>query len=221
MASEADFEEAIAKPLVMVKFSAQWCGPCKAVAPIIEKMEPSYPKITFVDVDVDKLSSVAQRFSVTSIPTFVFMSSGTETGRVLGGSIQEITKNLRLLDAKAPTFGNGNRVGGSTSSQRSISEIRELRTRALAKAAERREKPYSSQTPKLESKKTFVRPQSQSSNSFGQLLGNLKLYVQLYFVTLLSKHQQLHLLSENTDIYQLHMHLLFYVSLNYSLYFAG
>ncbi len=70
---------------VLVDFWADWCGPCKMQAPIIDELEEKYQgKFTVVKLNVDDEPSIAQRFSVTNIPTLVVCSSGKEINRAVG-----------------------------------------------------------------------------------------------------------------------------------------
>jgi thioredoxin 1 len=78
--TEANFEElkASGKPVV-VDFSAAWCGPCRHVAPIIEKLAEEYEgKIIIGTCDVDQNNGLAAQFGIRSIPTVVFLKPGGE-----------------------------------------------------------------------------------------------------------------------------------------------
>lgn len=63
--------------LVILDFYAQWCGPCKALAPILEEISKKYDgKIKIVKVNVDEEESLAVKFRIASIPTVVFIKGG-------------------------------------------------------------------------------------------------------------------------------------------------
>ena len=69
----------------MVDFWATWCGPCKMLAPTIEKIGESYEgKALIAKVDVDQCQDLAARFGIMSIPTVVFFQNGKEVGRRVG-----------------------------------------------------------------------------------------------------------------------------------------
>lgn len=85
--TSADFDEVVLnsnKP-VIVDFFADWCGPCKALSPLLETIANEYKdKILFVKVNVDEETDIAQEFSVMSIPTLVLIENGDEKDRIVG-----------------------------------------------------------------------------------------------------------------------------------------
>lgn len=56
-----------ANELVMVKFTAAWCGPCKVIAPVYERLSEATTNVKFLEVDVDKSQSIAQKYKVSSM----------------------------------------------------------------------------------------------------------------------------------------------------------
>ncbi|KAG5192942.1 thioredoxin-like protein [Tribonema minus] len=62
--------------LVVVDFFADWCGPCKAIAPKYKAMAEEFPKAVLLKVNVDKNKAASERYSVSSMPTFVFLKGG-------------------------------------------------------------------------------------------------------------------------------------------------
>ena len=83
---KTDFDAAVdAAPLTMVDFWADWCGPCKMVAPVVEKIAADYDgKALVAKVNIDEEPELAQRFGVMSIPTLVFLKGGREVDRKVG-----------------------------------------------------------------------------------------------------------------------------------------
>ncbi|MBQ8342088.1 MAG: thioredoxin [Clostridia bacterium] len=80
-----NFEEVVAaKALTLVDFYADWCGPCKMVAPIVAEIAEEHPEITVGKVNVDESPALAARFGIMSIPTLVVLQNGEEANRVVG-----------------------------------------------------------------------------------------------------------------------------------------
>ncbi|HEU4760997.1 MAG TPA: thioredoxin [Gemmatimonadales bacterium] len=79
----ADVEQA--SGLVLVDFWATWCGPCQAIAPILEQLAGEHTgKLRVAKVDVDANQSVTQRFNVRSIPSILFFRDGRHVDTVVG-----------------------------------------------------------------------------------------------------------------------------------------
>lgn len=74
-----------AKTPVLVDFSASWCGPCKALAPTIDKVAVEYAgKLAVYKVDIDNAGETASDFNIQSVPTCIFFRGNKEIGRFTG-----------------------------------------------------------------------------------------------------------------------------------------
>jgi thioredoxin 1 len=80
------FDKALDSTLpVAVDFYADWCGPCKEVAPIIDELTKEYRgKIIFMRLNVDENSRVADRYEIISIPTLIVFSKGKAIRKIVG-----------------------------------------------------------------------------------------------------------------------------------------
>jgi len=85
--SDSNFQKEVldSEILVLVDFWANWCGPCKLIAPIIEELAKEYDsKIKIGKLDVDENSRVATQYGVMSIPTLIFFKNGKVMEQVIG-----------------------------------------------------------------------------------------------------------------------------------------
>jgi len=82
--------------LLVVDFTASWCGPCRKIAPIYEQCAQDYPRITFVKVDVDKAQGVASKCGIRSMPTFHFYKNGTLVDKFSGANVSELKRLLEV-----------------------------------------------------------------------------------------------------------------------------
>ncbi|KAF8399402.1 hypothetical protein HHK36_015266 [Tetracentron sinense] len=81
--------------LLVIDFSASWCGPCRYMEPILKKYAVKFKDVEFVTIDVDELTEVAQQFEVTAMPTFILMKHGKEVYKIVGADKKELKKKIK------------------------------------------------------------------------------------------------------------------------------
>ena len=96
--SVEDFEDEVLKSdvKVLVDFYADWCGPCKLLGPVLEKISKSYPDITFIKVNVDDNEQLAVDFGIMSIPAVFMLKDGKPVNKFVG-SLPE-TRIVNILE---------------------------------------------------------------------------------------------------------------------------
>ena len=95
--SAAEFDSFLASnPLVLIDFYADWCGPCRMLAPVLEEIAAERPDVKVGKVNVDEAGALAMRFGISSIP-FVALF---QNGELAASSLGYVTK-AQLLDKLA------------------------------------------------------------------------------------------------------------------------
>lgn len=80
--------------LVVVDFTASWCGPCRFIAPVLNDFAKKYTHVCFLKVDVDELRDVAEEYQVEAMPTFKFMKQGKVIHTVMGARKEELMEAI-------------------------------------------------------------------------------------------------------------------------------
>jgi thioredoxin 1 len=75
-------------------FTADWCGPCKKVRPIVEELNRDQSEVKFQMIDVDSEGELARTFEVKSIPTFILIEDGQEVNRFTGAKTKKDLENF-------------------------------------------------------------------------------------------------------------------------------
>ena len=97
-------EKALANGLTLVDFWAEWCGPCRTLGPIVEKVAAQNPEtLNVFKVNVDDYPELAQRFEIRGIPTLLLFSDGELVERIIGvqpaAAIQGIIEGIGESEA--------------------------------------------------------------------------------------------------------------------------
>ncbi|XP_057759306.1 thioredoxin H2-like [Arachis stenosperma] len=80
--------------LMVIDFTATWCGPCKFMDPVIQDFAENYKDVEFIKIDVDELMEVSQAFQVQALPTFILIKKGKVVDRVVGVRKEELQRMI-------------------------------------------------------------------------------------------------------------------------------
>ncbi|XP_055283540.1 thioredoxin [Moschus berezovskii] len=98
--SKYAFQEALnsaGEKLVVVDFSATWCGPCKMIKPFFHSLSEKYSNVVFLEVDVDDCQDVAAECEVKCMPTFQFFKKGQKVGEFSGANKEKLEATINEL----------------------------------------------------------------------------------------------------------------------------
>ncbi|XP_054544978.1 thioredoxin domain-containing protein 8 isoform X1 [Talpa occidentalis] len=87
------FLKAAGNKLVVVEFSAKWCGPCKRISPLIHAMSQQYQNVMFASIDVDDAQELAEMYNIRAIPTFLLFKE-TQKGLFSRKQLHQHRKGL-------------------------------------------------------------------------------------------------------------------------------
>ncbi|MBM6840093.1 thioredoxin [[Clostridium] spiroforme] len=82
--NSSNFNEITSKGIVLVDFFANWCGPCKMLAPVLEETANEMKNVTFVKVDVDQEPGLAGKYGIQAIPHMVIFKDGKAVDSITG-----------------------------------------------------------------------------------------------------------------------------------------
>lgn len=93
--TDKNFEEIVNfQGTVLLDFWANWCGPCRMMAPVVEEIAKEHPDVLVGKVDVDAEGELAKKFNIISIPTFIVLKGGKVQAQIAGARPKSALEEL-------------------------------------------------------------------------------------------------------------------------------
>jgi len=93
--TKAELDDILAKhKLVVIDMYAEWCGPCKMIAPTFNKLSEEREDVAFIKVDVDESDEITEFLKVAAMPTFIFFKNSQEIHRFQGANGDKLKKDV-------------------------------------------------------------------------------------------------------------------------------
>ena len=92
--NSSEFEQVKNNKAIIVDFSAEWCGPCKMLAPVFQEIAEETQGVKFAKVNVDEAEEIARQFRIMSIPTLIVMKDGKPIKKSIGLISKQEMKEL-------------------------------------------------------------------------------------------------------------------------------
>ncbi|ELR58097.1 Thioredoxin domain-containing protein 8 [Bos mutus] len=89
------FLKAAGNKLVVIEFSAKWCGPCKRIYPVFHAMSVQYRSVMFANVDVDNARELAQTYHIKAVPTFQLFKQTKKIFELCGADAKKLEEKIR------------------------------------------------------------------------------------------------------------------------------
>jgi thioredoxin 1 len=100
--TEPEHDDTVKDGIVLIDFWAAWCGPCRAFAPVYERVSERHPDAVFAKVDTEDQPELAGRYGITSIPTLVVYRDGIpvfgQPGALPEPALEDVLRQVRELD---------------------------------------------------------------------------------------------------------------------------
>jgi len=121
--------------LSVIDFHATWCPPCHAIAPAFEAFSKQFPSVNFLKCDVDAAKEVAQKYSISAMPTFIFLKGDSKVDQVKGANktLLESTLQKHAVSSTSTAFsGKGQTLGGDPAAPDVVGEGKQALDKAFA-----------------------------------------------------------------------------------------
>ncbi|KPA79484.1 putative mitochondrial Thioredoxin [Leptomonas pyrrhocoris] len=103
VSSLSELQVLLSQPkLTVVDFFATWCGPCKAISPLMENLAASKPHVNFAKVDVDHTPDIMSAYPVRAMPTFFFFKGGNVVEKFEGADINSVSRLVQEHEVVPP-----------------------------------------------------------------------------------------------------------------------
>jgi len=116
IASTAQFSALLgSSSIIVADFYADWCGPCKAIAPLYEQLSQQLSRpnrITFAKINTDRQQELAQAYGVRAMPTFIIFKNARKVETITGADHKKLSEAVKKLAAEASAIGEGTVNGG-------------------------------------------------------------------------------------------------------------
>ena len=88
--NESNFAESIEKGIAVVDYWAPWCGPCKMMTPVMDKLASNHPELIVAKVNIDESPEIAKKYNIMSIPTIIIYKDGEPAEQTVGVVTEKI-----------------------------------------------------------------------------------------------------------------------------------
>ncbi|KAI8376184.1 PITH domain-containing protein [Radiomyces spectabilis] len=112
----AEFQELLAstQKLIVVDFYADWCGPCRVIAPFITQLASKYPDVMFIKINTDQAREVASQCGISAMPTFQFYLRGNKIDEMKGANPPQLEQLVKKHSGSTESSSSGSGSGSNT-----------------------------------------------------------------------------------------------------------